>query len=210
MCSVTSYHSYVYVLESTCNLLQLTITKNDRPSAWVSHMSGIWGRDKLRQAVPCKCGEVASNSQPANSVRQFSPLHRSALSLLPLNTGNLFLFKFILHTFNSDLPKHECEEWHDNMLPLVCTCHLHRPWNHDTRSGKCVSFLHWGCHGMCNRLTLLFCSSYPPIDREWLMCQEEGSNCYFSYALWCSNASSLLFFLPTGKGTIYLFKVHPQ
>lgn len=123
MCSVTSYHSYVYVLESTCNLLQLTITKNDRPSAWVSHMSGIWGRDKLRQAVPCKCGEVASNSQPAHSVRQFSPLHRSALSLLPLNTGNLFFVQVHLAYFQQWSP----ETWMWSVAWQYASLGMHMP-----------------------------------------------------------------------------------
>jgi len=135
----------------------------------------------------------------------------------PLNTGNLFLSTFILQAFSDDLPKHECEECHDNMLPLLA-CHFHRPRGHDARSGKCVNLLHCWCHGMCNHLhsvVLFFISAFRSAQLlefhspcEWLMCQGGGSNSYFSYALWCNNASSH-FFLATRKGTFYFFKVHP-
>lgn len=47
-------------------------------------MSGVWGRDKPRQAFPCKCGEAASNPQPGNSVRALTTA--LGLPFLELNT----------------------------------------------------------------------------------------------------------------------------
>ena len=59
-----------------CRLL-----KGDRPSAGGSHMSGVQGREKPRQAFPLKiCGEAASNPRPGDSVRQLSPLHQACPS----------------------------------------------------------------------------------------------------------------------------------
>jgi len=53
-----------------------------RPSAGGSHMSGVWGREKPRQAFPPQiCGEAASNPRPGDSVRQLSPLHQACPSL---------------------------------------------------------------------------------------------------------------------------------
>jgi len=52
-----------------------------RPSAGGSHMSGVWGREKPRQAFPLQiCGEAASNPRPGDSVRQLSPLHQACPS----------------------------------------------------------------------------------------------------------------------------------
>jgi len=43
-----------------------------RPSAGGSHMSGVWGREKPRQAFPPQiCGEAASNPRLGDSVRIF-------------------------------------------------------------------------------------------------------------------------------------------
>ncbi|XP_066323051.1 protein argonaute 1C-like isoform X2 [Miscanthus floridulus] len=42
-----------------------------RPSAGGSHMSGVWGREKPRQAFPRKiCGEAASNPRPGDSIKK--------------------------------------------------------------------------------------------------------------------------------------------
>ena len=44
-------------------------------------MSGVWGREKLRQAFPPQiCREAASNPRPGDSVRQLSPLHQACPS----------------------------------------------------------------------------------------------------------------------------------
>jgi len=60
-------------------------TIKGRPSARGSHMSGVWGREKPRQAFPPQiCREAASNPRPGDSVRQLSPLHQ----VCPSSDGN--------------------------------------------------------------------------------------------------------------------------
>ena len=61
--------------------------KGGRPSAGGSHMSGVWGREKPRQAFPRKIyRDAASNPRPGDSVRQLSPLHQACPSR-PWPTG---------------------------------------------------------------------------------------------------------------------------
>jgi len=61
-----------------CFTYQRIFYKKGRPSARGSHMSGVWGREKPRQAFPPQiCGEAASNPRPGDSVRQLSPLHQA-------------------------------------------------------------------------------------------------------------------------------------
>jgi len=44
-------------------------------------MSGVWGREKPRQAFSRKiCEETDSNPRPSDSVKQLSPLHQACPS----------------------------------------------------------------------------------------------------------------------------------
>ena len=54
--------------------------KKGRPSDGGSHMSGVWGREKPRQASPKIYEEAASNPRPGDLVRQLSPLHQPCRS----------------------------------------------------------------------------------------------------------------------------------
>ena len=56
-------------------------------------MSGVWGREKPRQASPKIYEEAASNPRPGDSVRQLSPLHQAC----PSNRQNNRLKEMAYH-----------------------------------------------------------------------------------------------------------------
>jgi hypothetical protein len=51
-----SDYSWHRIMNKEGNILNVYLFKRGRPSTGGSHMSEVWGRDKLTQAFPCKCG----------------------------------------------------------------------------------------------------------------------------------------------------------